>query len=77
MAEVVEQSEFEACCFQVVVYLGAVAVVEIGDCLDLHDDVAIAHEIGAVGGLQFLSVIVYLQFFLAFERDASLGELQC
>ena len=73
--EVVEQPESEACCLQVVVHLRAVGVIKFCHRLEFHDDVTVAHEIGTVGSFQLLSIIVDLQFLLALEWDASLGEL--
>ena len=77
MTEVVEKPEFVASSFEVVIDLAAMRVLELGDGFEFHNDIIEANEISAVGLLEFLTVVVYLQFLLSLERDASLGQFYC
>ena len=77
MTEVVEKPEFVASSFEVVIDLAAMRVLELGDGFEFHNDIIEANEISAVGLLEFLTVVVYLQFLLSLERDVSLGQFYC
>ena len=50
-------------------------VVEVANGLDLHNDVVVANEVGTVGLLELVPVVVDLELFLSLEGYAALSEL--
>ncbi len=74
MAEVVEQPEFEASCLQVIVNLTPMSVAQVRNGFEFNDNTIIANEISTIRLFQFLSIIIYLQFFLSDKRYATLCE---